>query len=120
MAHISAHVHVSKNKSNYDAIFWRDLLRELGISLDFENNVVSWQHVDIPMKPKNCTVKGHFAIEESANVQKATLRIKEILDAKYKKANLKEIVKSLNYLAKREQKLMLQVLKNMRTCLTGP
>ena len=69
-AHISAHVHITKNKSNYDAIFGRDLLRELGISLDFENNMVSWQHVDLPMKPKNCTVEGHFANEESANVSK--------------------------------------------------
>ena len=106
-AHISAQVFVTENKSNYDLIFGRDLLRELGISLDFENNIVSWQHVDIPMKPRDCTVEGHFAIEESANVQQATSRIKKILDAKYEKANLKQIVKSLNYLAKSEQKLML-------------
>ena len=39
-AHISAHVFVTKNKSNYDLIFGCDLLRELGISLDFENNIL--------------------------------------------------------------------------------
>jgi len=118
-AHISAKVFVTENKSNYDLIFGRDLLRELGISLDFENNIVSWQHVDIPMKPRDCTVEGHFAIEESANVQQATSRIKKILDAKYEKANLKQIVKSLNYLAKSEQKLMLQVLRKYEDMFDG-
>ena len=118
-AHISAKLFVTENKSNYDLIFGRDLLRELGISLDFENNIVSWQHVDIPMKPRDCTVEGHFAIEESANVQQATSRIKKILDAKYEKANLKQIVKSLNYLAKSEQKLMLQVLRKYEDMFDG-
>ena len=32
-AHISAKLFVTENKSNYDLIFGRDLLRELGISL---------------------------------------------------------------------------------------
>ena len=34
-AHISAPFHVTTRKSNYDVIFGRDLLRELGIQLDF-------------------------------------------------------------------------------------
>ena len=118
-AHISAKLFVTENKSNYDLIFGRDLLRELGISLDFENNLVSWQHVEIPMKPRDCTVEGHFAIEESTNVQQATTRIKKILDAKYEKANLKEIVKSLNYLTKSEQKSMLQLLRKYESMFDG-
>ena len=34
-AHISAKMHVTKNKRYYDLIFGTDLLRELGIFLDF-------------------------------------------------------------------------------------
>ena len=71
------------------------------------------------MKPRDCTVEGHFAIEESANVQQATSRIKKILDAKYEKANLKQIVKSLNYLEKHEQKLLLQVLRKYEDMFDG-
>ena len=34
-AHVFAPFHVTSQKSNYDVIFDRDLLRELGINLDF-------------------------------------------------------------------------------------
>ena len=118
-AHISAKMHMTENKSNYDVIFGRDLLRELGISLDFKNNTVTWQHIEIPMKPKDCTVRGHFAIEESVNVKQATSRIKKILDAKYEKANLKQLVKKLNYLTKTEQKLLLKTLRKYESMFDG-
>ena len=48
--------------------FGQDLIRELSITLDFQNNIVSWQSVEIPMKPKNCAVRCHFNIEESLNI----------------------------------------------------
>ena len=118
-AHISAKMHMTENKSNYDVIFGRDLLRELGISLDFKSNTVTWQHIEIPMKPKDCTVRGHFAIEESVNVKQATSRIKKILDAKYEKANLKQLVKKLNYLTKTEQKLLLKTLRKYESMFDG-
>ena len=38
--HISASFHVTDQKRNYDAIFGRDILRELGIRLGFQNNFV--------------------------------------------------------------------------------
>ena len=43
MAHITPTFHVTDQKSNYDVIFGRDLLRELGISIDFQNNFVRWK-----------------------------------------------------------------------------
>ena len=42
-AHIFASFHVTSQKSNYDAIFGQDLLWELGINLDFQNNLVGWK-----------------------------------------------------------------------------
>ena len=53
-AHIIAPFHVTSQISNYDAIFGRDLLRELGINLDFQNNFVIWKETKIPMKSTNC------------------------------------------------------------------
>jgi len=47
------------------------------------------------MKPLNCTVKEYFAIQDSKRVYAETKRIKKILDAKYKKVNLAELILSL-------------------------
>ena len=95
-AHISAPFHVTKQDSTYDLIFGRDLLRELNIVLNFSNNTVECNNIHINMKPRHCTPETNFAIQESKSVQNATMRMKKILDAKYEKADLKQIVKQLN------------------------
>ena len=86
-AHIFAPFHVTSQKSNYDVIFGRDLLWELGINLDFQNNFIIWKETKIPMKYVNCKIRTNFAIQESKNIKSASNRIKKILDAKYEKAN---------------------------------
>ena len=118
-AHISVPCHVTKQNSNYDIIFGRDILRELKIILDFNQNTVQREEVIIPMKPRNCTQETHFAISDSKNVAQATRRIKKILDAKYQKANLKEITKQLDYLSKDEQKLLLKLLRKYEDMFDG-
>ena len=65
-------------------MFGQDLLRELGINLDFLNNFVSWKETKIPMKSINCKMRTNFVIQDSNHVQNATDRIKMIFDAKYK------------------------------------
>ena len=40
-ANISGPFHVTDKKSNYNVIFGTDLLQKLGISLDFQNNLIS-------------------------------------------------------------------------------
>ena len=49
------------------------------------------------MKPPNGTAKEFFVIKESRPVRNVTKRSKQILDAEYKKNNLKSIVMGLNY-----------------------
>ena len=44
---------VTCQKRNYDVIFVKDLLWELGVSLDFQNNFVGWKETKIPIKPIN-------------------------------------------------------------------
>ena len=92
--HISAPFHVTTKKSNYDVIFGRDLLQELGIQLDFQHNSIGWQYINLPMKAIDCKMRTHFTIQDSNNVGNATKRIKKILDNNYKKANLKNTFKS--------------------------
>ena len=118
-AHIIAPFHVTSQKSNYDAIFGRDLLRELGINLDFQNNFVIWKETKIPMKSSNCKMKTNFAIQESKNIKSATNRIKKILDAKYEKANLKDITTKLKYLNSDEQILIYRLLKKHESMFDG-
>ena len=71
------------------------------------------------MKPRDCEIKSHFAIAESNSVKEATGRIKRILDAKYEKANLKQVIKKLNYLTKVEQKGLLNLLQKYETMFNG-
>ena len=52
-AEISANFHVTKQKSTYDIIFGRKLLKELGIILDFNQMVTIWNDVTVPMKDVN-------------------------------------------------------------------
>jgi len=118
-AHISAQFHVTKQESAYDLIFGRNLLRELGIILNFNKNTVECNNIDIPMKPRNCTSETHFAIQESENVQNATARIKKILDATYEKANSKQVVKELIHLSKPERKSLLKLLLKYESMFDG-
>ena len=56
------------------------------------------------MTPVDCLKKVHFAIQDAKNVQNATRRTQQILDAKYEKADLKQITKELSYLDRNKQK----------------
>ena len=103
----------------YDIIIGRDLLRSIGLSLNFKESTITWEHVSIDMTPRDCEIKSHFAIAESNSVKEATGRIKRILDAKYEKANLKQVIKKLNYLTKVEQKVLLKLLQKYETMFDG-
>ena len=108
-AHISAPFHVTTKKSNYNVIFSRDSLQELGIQLDFQNNFIGWKDISLLMNnPINCKIRTQFTIQNSKNVRNVNKRIKKILDAKYKKANLKKIVNKLKCPNNDKQSLILK------------
>ena len=54
-AKIKTKLHVTKMKGSYDVILGRDVLRELGIILDFQSETVTWNESTISMKPTDCT-----------------------------------------------------------------
>ena len=88
-AHISAPFHVTTKISNYDVIFGRDIHWEIGIQLDFQNNFIRWQDINLPMKAIDCKMRTHFTIQDSKSVRNAIKRIKKILEGNYEKANVK-------------------------------
>ena len=97
-AEINVNCHVTNQKSNYDLILGGEILRELGINLNFLNNTTNWNETSIPMKPVHNSTRTHFSISNSKRVASETKRIKKILDAKYEKADLNKLVNDLDYL----------------------
>ena len=84
-------MHVAKDLGSYDMIIGRDLLKFLGIDLLFSQEVIAWNNATLPFKDVSGTSPGLYYIKESTAVTAATNRIKEILDVKYKPADLEQI-----------------------------
>ena len=64
-------------------------------------------------------VRNSLRFHESENVQNATARIKKILDAKYEKADLKQVVKELKHISKPERKSLLKLLQKYESMFDG-
>ena len=64
-------------------------------------------------------MRTNFTIQESKNVNSATNRIQKILDAKYKKANLKEITNKLKYLNSDKEFLINRLSKKYENKFDG-
>ena len=71
-------MHVTKQNMSYDLIIGRDLLRELGIVLDFKNNTIQWDDVEMPMKSNQQVRNEHFHIQEDKFYPLESDRIKKI------------------------------------------
>ena len=65
----------------------------------------------------NCKGKEFFVIKESRPVRNTTKRIKQILEAEYKKITLKSKVMNLNY---EKDKHKDSLLESLQKCLMEP
>ena len=71
----------------------RDIQHKLGMIFNFENKtIVTWQEVSISMTPPHCVEQEFFVIKENCPLWNVIKRIKQIIDAEYKKTNLKTLV----------------------------
>ena len=111
--------HVHDNLGGYDMILGRDILRELKIDIQFSDDTIHWDEASIPMKDRDCTVQDSFFIKDPKAVDFSMTRIKQILDAKYEKANLEEIAKDCFHLTQIEQQLLLKLLKKYEPLFDG-
>ena len=98
-------MHVFDQKLNYDIIIGRDLMRELGIKLDFERHRTRWLDVSIPMKRTECTLED-FYVQDTPPVEEASNRMRSILEAMYEPADLDELVSECDHLSKQEEQQM--------------
>lgn len=115
---INTWVHLAPMLQQYDMIIGRDLLAELGIKLDFKEHTISWDDIEIPMKPDAATY-GNFYIADSPAMDDATERIKHILDAKYEPANLDDIVNSCHHLKTEQRKKLRKLLEKYKILFDG-
>ena len=106
---IEWNVHVSKTLNSYNMIIGRDILSKLRIDIHFSTLTCTWDSRTIPMRESSVLPEQSYLVEETGPVAESTSRLKKILDAKYEKANLPEIVESSIHL-KDDQKIKLKKL----------
>ena len=117
---IEFEAHVAPDSLNrYHMIIGRDLLRDLGIVLDFGSETVIWDTAEIPMKETDAAFPTSIHVQESKAVQADLERLSTILDAKYQPADLDKVVKECSHLQKEEQVKLRQLLERYKTLFDG-
>jgi len=120
----------SEEGIGYDIILGRDAMSELGIVIDFNDEIISWDHVTITMrdyftdrpspKPTKKEIKAMLLrSEEPQATSEATKRTVKILDATYKKADLEEIVANATQLNDTEKKSLYKLLTEYEELFDG-
>ena len=72
-------------------IIGQDLMSDLGIDIQFSTTSVVWDQMEIAMKDCDATFEESFHVGDTVAMEEAADRIRDILKAKYKTANLREI-----------------------------
>ena len=103
--------HIVDGPMNYNMIIGWDLLSELGIDVLFSSHKVLWDFKDTPFKTVYVTEKIDYHVIDSPCIEDATERIKQILDAKYEKADIREIAEACTHLTSKEQQKLEAVLR---------
>ena len=96
---VTFNIHVTPTLGAHNIIIGRDLLRELGIVIDFKEEIITWNHAHITTKTSDCTTMDSCGISDPTDVEVmigrlAGDRYRTVLEAKYKKANLKQELES--------------------------
>jgi ABC-type uncharacterized transport system ATPase subunit len=92
-------------------------MQELGITLVLQHGM----KIQSQLKESNCTVTNSYFMHDSPAVKELTDRVKQILDAKYEKADLSKLVSKMTYLSNEEQASLLKLLlQHLEIYLTVP
>ena len=114
---VTTEVHVADSISpRYDMIIGRDLMRELGIKLDFAEDQIEYQHLTLPMTDideLDAISEHYFAtgIEEPELAAEAVEQISKILDAKYAPTTPDQILDNSPHLTEEQKESLKPVLQ---------
>jgi hypothetical protein len=112
-------MYVTKSFWAYDMIIGRDLMSDLGIDIHFSTTSVVWDGMEIPMKDRDATFEESFHVGDTVATEEAADRIRDILEAKYKAANLREICDKSMHLDAEKQEQLFQLLNKYETLFDG-
>ena len=118
------------SKIGYDMVIGRDLMTAIGMDMSFEKKVITWDQVEVSMRSFNHAKKMKYSahemniivqeMQEPASTREATNRVlKKILDAKYEKANLVNVVKKAIHLTGIQQNKLLKLLQKYEDLFDG-
>ena len=106
----------------YDIIFGSDFLSKVGMKINYEESVVEWYDSILPLRDPRGLDPEHFKeMEDSLFVQIEDEFLGEkwldsfaiqILDAKYKKADILDVVNDQKHLNKLQRSDLFNILKN--------
>ena len=122
----AAHVDDStETNSRYDMIIGRDLMHVLGLDTSFKEASMTWDNAEVSMQEPDWLDKDHvdsfeqelFMMHDPDTTDAE--RIQSILDIKYSKANLDEVVKDLEDLNTNQQQQLKQVLRKFEPLFDG-
>ena len=116
---ITHEVHVTRNEMGYDMIIGMDLLTQLKIDILNSSQTILWDTAEIPMRPRDATLEDAYFIADPKAVSQATARLTEILDAKYDKADLKQVTEDCPELTNNEKKELLKLLLQYERMFDG-
>ena len=117
------HINLSKdNNLGYDMIIGWDLMKKLGMIVNFKNKNLIWYDVIVPMwgdvtnHPKTPLNRAKIEqvirwMDDTRVTSKATKIIVKMIYSKYKKVNLEEISQSAHQLDEKEQVMLIHLLK---------
>lgn len=116
---IEWNVHVAKNLGAYDMIIGRDIMKDLEIDLLFSSQTITWDSAQIPFKNADATEQEAYHIDDPQAVSDAADRVKQILDAKYEKANLREVADNATHLTLDEREKLYALLTKYEELFDG-
>ena len=136
---IDTDVHLANKISpRYDMIIGRDLMRELGIKLDFGNDVIEYQNLTLPFTDideldlrdmmdevhhatRGFTEEVQYAtgINEPVSAAEAVDRVSKILDAKYAPVSTQQILDNSPHLTEEQKRTLRPILDRHATLFDG-
>ena len=117
----------SKSLNGYDCIIGRHLLKSLNIITNFDEGILQWDSVKVPMKDYE-HIRGMLEGElntlytdllESEHVQNMNARTNRILDAEYNKADIDKYLKEYCRLTPEERESLRKLLNKFETLFDG-
>ena len=97
---------------HYDMILGHDIMSELGITLDFKDQTMTWDDLTIHMKDPESLLDLLDPVNdffwnndqyETEVLQEASIHLQKILDAKYEPADLDVVVQACRHLTEDEK-----------------